>query len=72
MQIIKTNGKIEYPEDCRRIKVILLNKGYDASLAECEILWEMYSDSMAAGWMSLPSGDDEVFSCIQYYLEEDL
>lgn len=59
----------EYPKDVKRIQQVLRDRGYDASLFECEMLWSKYSDSMAAGWMILPDSDNEVFDCISYYIE---
>ena len=57
----------QYFSDTKRIQRILLDKGYEATLSDCERLWQLYSESMAAGWMGLPSKDDEVFRCIEEY-----
>lgn len=64
--IIKKN--FAYPDDVRRIQKILQDRDYEATLSECEELWDMYSDSMCAGWMILSDDDDEVFSCISSYI----
>jgi len=58
-----------YPEDCRKIQEVLKVRGYEASLSECEALWNRYSDSMAAGWMCLGDTGDEIFDCISNYIE---
>jgi len=58
-----------YPEDCRKIQQVLRDRGYEASLSECETLWEKYSDMMCAGWMCLSDTDDEIFDCISNYIE---
>jgi len=57
----------EYPEDTKRIQRILAKKGYEASLVECDTMWKEYSKNMAAGWMSLPEKDDEVFEMVSQY-----
>lgn len=60
----------EYPEDVKRIQQVLADKGYEASPAECEALWNMYSDSMCAGWMVISEESDEyIFNCISGYIE---
>ncbi len=61
----------EYREDCLRIKSILNSRGYEVdSLDDCYKLWSRFSDSMAAGWMGLHD-DEDVFSSISYYLDND-
>jgi len=71
MHIIRTNNNIEELDDCVRIKKVLLDYGFEATLAECEILWKMHSESFAAGWLILPEEDDALFNSISYYLIED-
>lgn len=53
-----------YPEDLARIQKVLADRGYEADPRTCADLWSRYSDSMAAGWMTLPDTDDEVFGCM--------
>jgi len=62
--------KIEYPEDCIRIKRVLLDHGCDASLWECEKMWKEYSESMCAGWLFLPESDEDLFSILDSGDEE--
>ena len=58
-----------YPEDCERIQKILKERGYEASIADCEALWDRFSDSMAAGWFRMDHLDDnEVFDEIRTYI----
>ena len=57
-----------YPRDVERIQKCLANKGYEATLGECESLWDKYSESMCAGWMNLPDTDDDIFRCINSYI----
>ena len=52
---------VRYVDDCIRIKEVLLNNWYDATLEECEDLREKYSESMCAWWIILPDSDDELF-----------
>lgn len=60
----------EYPEDVNRIQQVLADRGYETSPAECESLWNMYSDSMCAGWMIVQGETDEhIFGCISGYIE---
>lgn len=67
MKKINILKKFEYQDDVERIQKVLAVYDYEATLSECAELWDMYSDSMAAGWMSLPDGDQEVLNCIIPY-----
>ena len=58
----------EYKEDSKRIQKILEGMDIQATLSECEKLWLLHSDSMAAGWMTLPKTDAEVYECIEFYI----
>lgn len=51
------------------LQFALATMGYRASLAQAERLWDMYSDSMCAGWMNIPDHDDEIVNCIRPYFE---
>lgn len=55
-------------EDVERIQEICKTRGYDFSLVECQIAWDDYSDSMCAGWMHLPKENDNVWGCVNPYL----
>ena len=60
-----------FKEDCNRIHGILLDHGYFSTLDECAELWELYSsEEYAAGWLSLPDKNEEVYECIKPYFEE--
>lgn len=65
MQKIKDIRNIK---DCIRIKNVLLEKGYDATLKECEELWQEFSNSMCAWWLYLPDTDDMLLSNIEEVL----
>lgn len=68
MRRLNIDYKFEYPKDVRRIQIILLSNEIEATLKQCEELWNMYSESISAGWMNLPEDDDEVFSRIESYI----
>jgi hypothetical protein len=63
------NHHFEYQNDIDRIVKIFADRGYEISHSDAVRAWEQFSDSMAAGWMSLGS-DDEVFSDVFCYFEE--
>lgn len=59
-----------YPDDCKRIQEVLMKKGYEASISDCEVLWERYSYSVCAGWMIVDTlSDEEIFDCILPYID---
>ena len=68
IELISGHGE-RWRSDITRIKKILIEKGYNATLTVSEMLWDKYSDSMCAGWMNLPDEDEEVFNCISSYLD---
>lgn len=63
------NHHFEYTNDIDRIVKIFADRGYEISSTEAVHAWEMFSDSMCAGWMSLGQ-DDEVFQDAFPYFEE--
>jgi hypothetical protein len=65
----KHNHHFEYKNDIDRIVKIFADRGYEISHTDAVFAWEMFSDSMCAGWMSLGS-DDEVFEDAFCYFEE--
>lgn len=62
--VLKLDRDFDYPEDVERIVKVLADRGYKCSPGDAAILWDRYSDSMAAGWMMLPQDDEDVFGCI--------
>lgn len=56
--------------DILRIREVLRRKGWNASLRKSHALWTQYSDSMCAGWMSLPVDDQELYDCISPYITQ--
>jgi hypothetical protein len=55
--------RIDYVEDCQDIQAALLRIGYEASLAECQELWEHRSKKVDAMWVILPDS---------YYIVDDI
>ena len=53
-----------YPDDVRRIVELFKSKGIIITPSEAEELWDDYSDSMCAGWLILPSNDNELFEIV--------
>jgi hypothetical protein len=63
--------KVLHHEDCSKIQNILFNKGLYATLEQCDELWRMYSETWAAGWLSLGGlSDKEIYDCIKNNIEE--
>ena len=60
--------KIDYPEDCLRIRNVLFVHGYIASFTECEELWAEYSNDLCAGWIFLPEEDDDIWRILEDYV----
>lgn len=61
-----------YLDDCNKIKDILANQGYIATLQQCYDLWSEYSDSMAAGWMSMRDlSDESIWNTVRLYIVEE-
>ena len=70
IKIIKP--QTEHLEDCKRIQDILINKGFYATLEQCEELWHMYSeDEWCAGWLVMKGADDEeIYRYVRKYFTE--
>jgi len=54
----------EYRKDTERIVHVAFKHGVILTLKQAEMVWERYSDSMAAGWMDLPKTDKELWNII--------
>lgn len=60
-------------KDCTKIKNVLIQKGYiNAGLSDALYLWSEYSESYAAGWLSLDTDDtdDMIFDAIKCYIKK--
>jgi hypothetical protein len=54
-----------YKDDVLRLQRVLSERGYEASDRTAADLWDRYSDSMAAGWMSMDGEtDDTIWGCV--------
>ena len=53
----KVIERVNHIEDCKRIKKVLFDAGYDLTLEEVEELWHNVSDEVCACWLC--ADDDE-------------
>jgi hypothetical protein len=70
LKIKESFDHFPYQNDVDRIVKIFADAGYDISHSDAARAWEKYSDSMAAGWMSLDGEDCYVFDNCSHYFEE--
>jgi hypothetical protein len=56
--------------DCERIVRVLAANGYEASIDQARVLWEMHSEMFAAGWLFLPESDHALFADVRPYFDE--
>jgi len=63
----KENFEHRFIEDVERIQQVMVSKGYYCTLKMCAHMWEEYSDTYCAGWLSLPESDDDLFNILKYY-----
>jgi len=54
----------EYKDDSIRIAAVAYEHSIVLTLKQAEKVWQIYSDSMAAGWMLLPKTDEELWEII--------
>lgn len=61
----------EYSEDIQRIVKVFYDRDCEISEEHAVLAWEAFSDSFAAGWLTLRGfTDDEIFSeCFKYFEE---
>jgi hypothetical protein len=63
------NDSFDYASDVERIIEVCANNDYEIDFETAKAAWQLYSDSMCAGWLCLD--DDSIFRNIQPYLEEE-
>jgi len=51
-------GLVRYVDDCVVIAIIGKQHGITMTLQQAEKIWDDYSESMCAGWMTLPELED--------------
>lgn len=56
--------EVRYPGDVARIQRVAMAHGFVLTPMQAEQVWDLYSDSMAAGWMGLPESDEELWEII--------
>lgn len=59
----------EESESVARIVDVCAKNGYYISPKTAHMVWEIYSDSMAAGWMSFPDDDEILMSIVLNYTQ---
>lgn len=59
----KVIKKVNHIEDCKRIKKVLFDEGYDLTLNEVEELWYEVSEEASACWLEADNEED-----IRYWL----
>ena len=63
--------KVRYVEDCKMLKAILFDKGFDLTLQECEKLWYDVSEAASASWLNVSEDNLNEFLFNTYWDEED-
>ena len=70
---------LKYPfrkEETKKLQKILSDKGYKASLKQCEEIWIRYSEDCCSSWLDYlmpPSrySDEKIFNEVRYLFVED-
>lgn len=62
-------NKDVYREDCNRIQAALMDHGYYATIDQCEELWELHSEDMAAGWLIVSERGEDIYKELKPYFE---
>lgn len=63
----KLIGRVRYVEDCKMLKAILFDKGFDLTLQECEKLWDAVSEAASASWLNVSEDTVNEFLFNNYY-----
>ena len=58
---------IEYIDDCKKLQKLLLKHNIEATLAECQDMWEKCSSDLCANWLFIPEGD-ELWDILKPYM----
>lgn len=70
MKRIIPKQNIEYTEDAFRIARICAANGISVYADDACQIWEDYSESMAATWMTLPADDARVLQIVLMHSQE--
>lgn len=52
-------------EDCKRIQGILERHNTEATLSECQDLWQDHSSKLCASWIILPESDEDIWEILE-------
>ena len=55
----------DFKDDVDRIVRVCAERGYAITPEDACAAWERYSETLAAGWLSLGPDDEEVYECIR-------
>lgn len=69
IKLKKNDPHREYRDDINRIVNAMAEAGFMCTDTEAKELWEEYSDSFAAGWLGLPSTNEEIVGCVSPYFD---
>ena len=61
--------KLDYIDDCKRIRRAVADAGYECSLAEAQWLWEQHSAEQFAGWLGGAGSLAGIFEAIEPYIK---
>lgn len=65
-------NKLDYDVgDLLRIQDVLLAHNIEATLHECDELWEKYSEHMCASYMNLPVTMDGIWQCVIDFIGDE-
>ena len=70
-RLVKTELKSPiFLDSCKKIQRVLEEKAdVEVPLPICEEAWEAYSETLCAGWLMLPTHDDDIFWNVKLGLE---
>lgn len=71
MKTLRPIPNFEFYEDVMRIVTVCANAGYRVAPDDAALIWEAYSESMAAGWMMLDEDDEILLNRVLAYSEAD-
>lgn len=62
--------ELDFIDDLRVIQFVAFQNGFDISLIEAQKIWEEFSESVCASWMTLSTDLSEVWASIKEYFPE--
>jgi len=71
IKVKKENFHLQFKSDISKIQDALFDRGFYATAEQCAELWELYSETFAAGWLCVgDSSKEELFNCLKPFFEE--